>query len=77
MRIEAVDFYYLAMPEVLDIGDGSQDLLLVRLQAGPYVGWGECEASPLVSVVLPDSVFRSALSCAPSIGNRSHALRAM
>jgi hypothetical protein len=46
MRIEAVDFYYLSMPEVLDIGDGSQDLLLVRLQAGPYVGWGECEASP-------------------------------
>ena len=38
MRIEGVDFYYLSMPEVLDIGDGSQDLLLVRLQAGPYVG---------------------------------------
>ena len=32
MRIEAVDFYYLSMPEVLDIGDGSQDLLLVRLR---------------------------------------------
>lgn len=48
--IEAVDFYYLSMPEVLDIGDGSQDLLLVRLQAGPNVGWGECEASPLVSI---------------------------
>jgi L-alanine-DL-glutamate epimerase-like enolase superfamily enzyme len=48
--IDAVDFYYLSMPEVLDIGDGSQDLLLVRLQAGPYVGWGECEASPLVSI---------------------------
>ena len=50
MKIEAVDFYYLSMPEVLDIGDGSQDLLLVRLQAGPHVGWGECEASPLVSI---------------------------
>src|SRR5205814_2362008 len=50
MRIEAVDFYYLSMPVVLDIGDGSQDLLLVRLQAGPHVGWGECEASPLVSI---------------------------
>ena len=49
-RIDAVDFYYLAMPEVLDIGDGSQDLLLVRVQAGPHVGWGECEASPLVSI---------------------------
>src|SRR3954447_7261596 len=50
MRIESVDLYYLSMPEVLDIGDGSQDLLLVRLQAGPYVGWGECEASPLTSI---------------------------
>lgn len=50
MRIESVDFYYLSMPEVLDIGDGSQDALLVRIQAGAYVGWGECEASPLVSI---------------------------
>ncbi|MGC4108265.1 MAG: mandelate racemase/muconate lactonizing enzyme family protein [Thermomicrobiales bacterium] len=50
MRIEAVDFYYLAMPEVLDIGDGSQDMLLVRVQAGGHVGWGECEASPLTSI---------------------------
>ena len=50
MRIDAVDFYYLAMPEILDIGDGSQDLLLVRLQAGPHVGWGECEAAPLPSI---------------------------
>jgi L-alanine-DL-glutamate epimerase-like enolase superfamily enzyme len=50
MKIDAVDFFYLSMPEVLDIGDGSQDALLVRIQAGPYVGWGECEASPLVSI---------------------------
>src|SRR5680860_1196970 len=49
-KIEAVDFYYCSMPEVLDIGDGSQDLLLVRVQAGSHVGWGECEASPLVSI---------------------------
>lgn len=50
MKIDAVDFFYLAMPTVLDIGDGSQDALLVRVQAGEYVGWGECEASPLVSI---------------------------
>jgi L-alanine-DL-glutamate epimerase-like enolase superfamily enzyme len=50
MRIDAVDFFYLSMPEILDIGDGSQDALLVRVQAGAYVGWGECEASPLVSI---------------------------
>lgn len=50
MNVEAVDLFYCSMPEVLDIGDGSQDLLLVRLEAGGYVGWGECEASPLVSI---------------------------
>src|SRR5947209_4108869 len=38
------------MPEVLDIGDGSQDALLVRIRAGGYEGWGECEASPLTSI---------------------------
>lgn len=50
MKIEAVDFYYLSMPTVLDIGDGSQDALLARVQAGEHVGWGECEAAPLVSI---------------------------
>jgi len=50
MRIDAVDLYYLSMPEVLDVGDGSQDALLVRVQAGEHVGWGECEAAPLVSI---------------------------
>jgi L-alanine-DL-glutamate epimerase-like enolase superfamily enzyme len=50
MRIESVDFFYLSMPEVTTAGDGSQDALLVRVTAGGYVGWGECEASPLVSI---------------------------
>jgi L-alanine-DL-glutamate epimerase-like enolase superfamily enzyme len=50
MKIESVDFFYLAMPEILDIGDGSQDALLVRVSAGGAVGWGECEAAPLVSI---------------------------
>ncbi len=50
MKIEAVDFFYLSMPEVTTEGDGSQDALLVRVAAGGYVGWGECEASPLVSI---------------------------
>jgi L-alanine-DL-glutamate epimerase-like enolase superfamily enzyme len=50
MKIESVDFFYLSMPEILDIGDGSQDALLVRVTAGGHVGWGECEASPLVSI---------------------------
>lgn len=50
MRIDSVDFFYLSMPVVEDIGDGSQDALLVRVSAGGHVGWGECEASPLVSI---------------------------
>jgi L-alanine-DL-glutamate epimerase-like enolase superfamily enzyme len=50
MKIESVDFFYLSMPEVTTEGDGSQDALLVRVAAGNYVGWGECEASPLVSI---------------------------
>src|SRR5688572_25779061 len=50
MKIESVDFFYLSMPEVLDIGDGSQDALLVRVEAGGLVGWGECEAAPLPSI---------------------------
>ena len=50
MTIDSVDFFYLSMPEVLDIGDGSQDALLVRVRAGEWEGWGECEASPLTSI---------------------------
>src|SRR5215831_7758355 len=50
MKIDAVDFFYLSMPVVRDIGDGSQDALLVRVRAGDYCGWGQCEASPLVCI---------------------------
>jgi len=50
MQIEAVDFFYLAMPEVTDEADGSQDALLVRVSAGGHTGWGECEAAPLPSI---------------------------
>ncbi len=50
MKIDAVDFFYLSLPEVRDIGDGSQDALLVRVEAEGHVGWGECEASPLACI---------------------------
>ncbi len=50
MNIESVDFFYLSMPEVHDIGDGSQDACLVRVRAGGVTGWGECEAAPLPSI---------------------------
>lgn len=49
-RIESVDFFYLAMPRIEDVGDGSQDACVVRVCAGGYVGWGECEAAPLPSI---------------------------
>ena len=50
MNIEAVDFFYLSMPEVTTEADGSQDALLVRVAAGGLVGYGECEAAPLPSI---------------------------
>jgi L-alanine-DL-glutamate epimerase-like enolase superfamily enzyme len=50
MRIEAVDLFYLAMPEITTEADGSQDALIVRVAAGGHVGWGECEAAPLPSI---------------------------
>ena len=68
MKIDSVDFYYLSMPQVLDIGDGSQDALLVRIAAGEHVGWGECEAAPLVSIAsLICPMFHSA--CKPVIAS--------
>ena len=48
--VESVDFFYLAMPRIEDVGDGSQDACVVRVVAGGKVGWGECEASPLPSI---------------------------
>lgn len=50
MKIESVEFFYLSMPEVTVAADGSQDALIVRVDAGGLTGWGECEASPLVSI---------------------------
>lgn len=50
MKIDAVDFFYLSMPEVTLEADGSQDALLVRVAAGGHVGYGECEAAPLPSI---------------------------
>ena len=50
MKIENIELYYLSMPEILDEADGSQDALIVKVEAGGYIGWGECEASPLTSI---------------------------
>lgn len=51
MRIDSIDFFYAAMPEITLEADGSQDALLVRVVSDSgHFGWGECEASPLVSI---------------------------
>ncbi|HEY8594730.1 MAG TPA: mandelate racemase/muconate lactonizing enzyme family protein [Devosiaceae bacterium] len=50
MKIDRLDFFYLAMPEVTEAADGSQDALVVRVVAGEHEGWGECEAAPLPSI---------------------------
>lgn len=50
MKIESVDLFYLAMPEITTDADGSQDALLVRVRSGKHEGWGECEAAPLASI---------------------------
>lgn len=80
MKVEAVDLFYLSMPEIADRGDGSQDALLVRVRAGGLDGWGECEAAPLPSIAawcapmshsacrpLSDSVLGARVECPEDI----------
>jgi L-alanine-DL-glutamate epimerase-like enolase superfamily enzyme len=50
MKLESVEFFYLSMPVVTTEADGSQDALLVRVRAGGFEGFGECEAAPLPSI---------------------------
>ena len=50
MKIENIELFYLSMPKILDEADGSQDALIVKVEAGGLTGWGECEASPLTSI---------------------------
>ncbi|MDH6194721.1 L-alanine-DL-glutamate epimerase-like enolase superfamily enzyme [Mycobacterium frederiksbergense] len=89
MKIDSVDLFYLRMPEVLDIGDGSQDMLLVRVAADGNIGWGECEASPLTSIAsfvtplshsachpVADSVIGERLDSVADIGRISAKVRA-
>ena len=51
MKIAHVEFYYLASDVIYNVGDGSQDALLVHvIMDDNSEGWGECEAAPLVSI---------------------------
>ena len=53
MKITAVDPFYLRMPDITTAADGTQDTLLVRIQTDTgLAGWGECDASPLVSLAV-------------------------
>ena len=62
MKIIAVDPFYLKMPQITDAADGTQDTLIVRIQTDDGItGWGECDASPLVSL--------AAYCCPMSHGN--------
>src|SRR5688572_27346407 len=62
MKIVAVDPIYLKVPQVTTAADGTQDTLLVRIRTDERIeGWGECDASPLVSL--------SAYCCPMSHGN--------
>lgn len=62
MKIVSVDPLYLRMPEITTAADGTQDTLLVRIRTDRGLeGWGECDASPLVSL--------AAYCCPMSHGN--------
>ncbi len=53
MKITAVDPFYLRMPDITVAADGTQDTLLVRIRTDAGIeGWGECDASPLVSIAV-------------------------
>lgn len=62
MKITEVDPFYFQMSEITSAADGTQDTLLVRIRTDKgYEGWGECDASPLVSI--------AAYCCPMSHGN--------
>ena len=53
MKIISVDPFYLRMPDISTAADGTQDTLLIRIRTDSGLeGWGECDASPLVSIAV-------------------------
>lgn len=62
MKITEVDPFYFQISKITSAADGTQDTLLVRIRTDTgYEGWGECDASPLVSI--------AAYCCPMSHGN--------
>ena len=53
MKIVAIDPFYCRMPNITNAADGTQDTLLIRVRTDAGLeGWGECDASPLVSLAV-------------------------
>ena len=53
MKLTSLDPIYLKMHTVTTAADGTQDTLLVRVRTDEGIeGWGECDASPLVSLAV-------------------------
>jgi L-alanine-DL-glutamate epimerase-like enolase superfamily enzyme len=50
LKIDEVKVFYLKVPNILDIGDGSQDMCLIQVRSGEHVGWGEAEGSPITCI---------------------------
>lgn len=51
MKIESIDLFYTALPQIKRAADSTQDSLVVKVTAdNGLVGWGECDAAPLPSI---------------------------
>ncbi len=50
MKIESIDLFYFALPQIRDQADGSQDSFVVRVRADNGLeGFGESDSSPLLA----------------------------
>lgn len=51
MKIEQIDLFYFAVPEIKDQSDGSQDSFIVRIRTDNGLeGFGESDSSPLLAI---------------------------
>ncbi|GMV96595.1 MAG: dehydratase, partial [Phycisphaerae bacterium] len=51
MRIERIDLFYFALPEIQDRSDGSQDSFLLRVRTDTGLeGFGESDSAPLLAL---------------------------
>lgn len=51
MKIESIDLFYIALPDIADEADGSQDSFVVRIRSDTGLeGFGESDSSPLIAM---------------------------